>query len=135
MLTIKEHSHKTERHKFQAEECISTVQGVLEAINVHNSNNFIIYPSVGPKQISCSFKESLLPTVINAIRKRVEVTGLTKYKKNSCWPHHIQAEKITIYPGKAELPSFDDIKGMAPNLTEGMPSEEYIRKMRDEEWE
>ena len=117
------------------EKCISTVQGVLEAINVHGSNNFTIYPNVGPKQIRCFFNKSLLPTVIDALGKRVEVTGLTKYLKHSYWPYQINVSKMEIYPDEINLPTFDDIKGMCPNLTEGMPSEEYIRKMRDEEWE
>jgi hypothetical protein len=34
-----------------------------------------------------------------------------------------------------DFPKLSDLRGIEPNLTGGLSPEEFVRKMRDEEWE
>ena len=39
---------------------------------------------------------------------------------------------IEIYPDEKELPSLFDLCGIAPNASNNLSSEDFIREMRDE---
>lgn len=113
-------------------ECTGTVEGTLDAINVHEGvNAFWIYPRVGPKRIKCHFAEDQKETALSAVTRDVSVTGSLRYRKNIPFPYEIVVSDIDIYPVEADLPKFDDLRGLAPNATGNLSSEEFIRELRD----
>lgn len=108
-----------------------TVDGMLEAINVHGKKNtFALYPVVGASRITCKFDESLLAKVRPALGNYVEIRGELKYKWRDKFPHEAVATDILILPTWDQQPSFLDILGMAPEATSGEPAEEFTRKVR-----
>lgn len=110
-----------------------SIEGVLEAINIHEEANvFRIYPIVGPKKVSCHFPNRLREDAIGAIDKFVSIEGTLKYAKNAPFPHEIKVSKIEAYPPEDELPSLEDLRGIAPEATGDMSSEEFVRKIRNE---
>ena len=120
---------------FQAEqeECLTTVEGLLERVNVHDGANvFTIYPDVGPTRIMCKLPEHLAEKGIGAIRRRVAVSGIAKFRKFAPFPHEIVAEGIDAYDVDGNLPSFSMLLGMAPEATGDLLSEEFIRQARNE---
>lgn len=120
---------------FQAdqEECETTVEGVLERVNVHDAANvFTIYPDVGPTRITCRLPENLAEKGIGAIRHRVAVSGVGRFRKFEPFPHEIVATDLAVYGSDEELPSFSDLLGMAPNATGELSSEDFIRQARNE---
>lgn len=118
------------------EEVRGSISGKVEFINFHGrSHVFNIYPSVGPSKIKCIFPKRLRNAAIDAVNKHVTVLGKIKYKARTQFPLEIDVDKIEIHRSGKKFPKLADLKGIAPDLTEGLSPEEFIRKMRDEEWE
>lgn len=115
------------------EECVTTVEGMLELVNVHDGANvFTIYPSVGPTRIKCRLPESLAEKGIGAIRRRVAVSGVAKFRKFNPFPHEIVADGLEVYDVDSQLPGWGDLLGMAPNATGELSSEDFVRQARNE---
>lgn len=107
------------------------VDGMLEAVNVHGKQNtFGLYPIVGASRVSCKFDQALLPLVRPALGKYVQIQGELKYRWREKFPFEALATKIEVLEDFNEQPSFNEILGMAPNATGGLPSEEFTRKQR-----
>lgn len=108
-----------------------TVDGMLEAINVHGKKNaFSLYPIVGASRITCKFDDRLLDKVRPSLGRYVEIRGELKYRWREKFPYEAVASDIAILPSWDEQPSFLDILGMAPDATSGEPAEEFTRKAR-----
>lgn len=109
-----------------------TADGMLEAVNIHGKvNNCALYPMVGPKRISCRFEEKLFKQVRPALGRYVAVEGNLKYRWREKYPHAAEITKIDILPNWDDQPNFETILGMAPNATNGEPSEDYVRAKRN----
>lgn len=108
-----------------------SVDGMLEAINVHGKKNtFALYPVVGASRITCKFDDFLLPDVRPALGKYVIIRGELKYRWREKFPYEARAKKIEICDDWEAQPSFVDILGIAPSATDGVASEDFIRKER-----
>ena len=117
----------------QNEECITSYEGELEQINLHNGiNNFHIYPYCLPDKIKCEFPSYLADSAIDGIGRKVCVIGKAVYTKNQHFPHTIYVKEIDVYPLENNLPDWQDLLGIAPDATGGLLSEEFIRELRDE---
>jgi hypothetical protein len=46
----------------------------------------------------------------------------------------VDCKKIDVHEMENQLPTLDDIRGIAPGATGDLTSEEFVRRMRDEEW-
>ncbi|MDD8030281.1 MAG: hypothetical protein PHE62_12105 [Acidobacteriota bacterium] len=108
------------------------VRGMLEYINIHQGKNvFRIYPDVGPIKISCHFSDNLVTEAIAAVGKYIEVRGELIYKSISQDPHKIAVEELIVLPSDNMLPSLRDLRGLIPNITGSLTSEEFVRKIRN----
>jgi hypothetical protein len=108
-----------------------TVDGMLEAINIHSkTNTFALYPVVGAARVNCKFSDEMLPLVKPALGKYVVIQGELKFRWRERYPHEARAVKIEILPDWDEQPKFEDILGMAPLATGKVPSEEFVRNIR-----
>lgn len=118
------------------EEIKGSISGKVEYINLHSGTNvFNIYPSVGTDKIKCNFPKSLLSEAIDSVNKYVTVLGKIKYKARTQFPVEIDVDKIEIRRPAKDFPRLAGLKGIAPDLTEGLSPAEFVRKMRDKEWE
>ncbi|MGH8003743.1 MAG: hypothetical protein ACRECJ_03345, partial [Limisphaerales bacterium] len=61
----------------------------------------------------------------------VSVSGTLRYKKREVFPYQIDVKNLDIYPPSKKLPSLNSLRGMAPNVTGGLDSVTFIRKLRD----
>ena len=114
------------------EEFEGSVEGMLEQINVHlGANTFHIYPDVGPKKVTCHFPVRLYDEAVSAVGRRVEVFGTLRYRANARFPHQIGIKQIEAFPLEAELPSWEDLLGRAPEATGHLSSEAFVRELRD----
>lgn len=111
---------------------IGSISGRIEAINFHSPPyRFTIYPMVGPQKIRCVFKPKLKNEALSAIDKYVTVYGTIKYRQKAIYPYEIDVDNIIPSSLSDKLPKLGELKGIAPNITGGLSSEEYIRKLRD----
>ena len=109
-----------------------SIEGVLEQINIHDrANVFGLYPEIGPSRVQCYFGSSLIDKAISAVGERVSVSGTLKYKPDENFPYSVDVDDIDIYPRDDELPTFDDLRGIAPDATGEELSEDFIAVRRD----
>lgn len=113
---------------------IGSISGKLEKLNLHNTSRFEIFPTIGPKRVVCIFDEKDLEDVRKAVKRYVTVTGRIRYKQWAEFPHAIDMKHLDIHEMEADLPSINDIRGIAPNASNGLRSEDFVRQVRDEEW-
>jgi len=113
------------------ESCVSTSRGMLDIINIHGADRvFWLYPEIGPNRIQCMFPDKLFDKARMALGMRIEVTGIFKYKVNAPYAHLAEVEDLIVLPLDDDLPTFKDLFGIDPEMTDGLSSEDYIRKVR-----
>ena len=110
------------------------ISGRLEAVNLHNTLKFVIFPSVGPQKISCEFKSDLRGQVKAALDHYVTISGRLRYKQMDKFPYAIDAKSVDVHLEDAELPSLHDLRGISPNSTEGLSAEDFVRSLRNANW-
>lgn len=116
------------------EKVISSIDGKLEEINIHNeANTFKIYSSL-PRTppVACKFEKDLLETAQGALGRFVSVWGECTYRPDQAFPYKIDVQEMEVFPPSEELPSLRDLYGIAPNMTGGKTPEQFVREIRDE---
>jgi hypothetical protein len=114
------------------EECEGAVEGMLEQINLHHGANvFYIYPEIGPRKVTCHFPARLYDEAVSAVGRRVEVFGTLHYRSGATFPHQVAVRQIEAFPPESELPTWDDLRGRAPDATGELSSEAFVRELRD----
>jgi hypothetical protein len=111
-----------------------SISGKLEALNFHNTLKFFIFPTVGAQRISCDFKPNLRGEVKLGLDHYVTIEGRLRYKQMDRFPYAIDAKKIDVHEDDSALPTLHDLRGIAPNSTEGMSAEEFVRSLRNANW-
>jgi hypothetical protein len=115
-----------------------TISGMLEALNFHNTNQFALFPVIGPKRVNGTFPPPMRPQIKEAIGNYVTVFGKLRYKAWADYPHGVIAEDVDIHEPDSDLPTLTDLRGaftgeLGPPHTR-MNSAEFLDKLRDEEW-
>lgn len=110
-----------------------SMSGMLEWLNLHNTNVFHIYPASGPKKLNCYFPSSLRQDVISAIDRHVRAYGQLRYKKRDSFPYAMNVTEIDVLPPEDELPTLASLRGIAQNTT-GLDAADFIRSTRDANW-
>jgi hypothetical protein len=111
-----------------------SISGRLDWLNFHDARRFRLYPIVGPQRITGEFGEEIRDQVRNGADRFVTVFGRLHYKTWDKYPHHVRATKVETHDRDEDLPSLNDIKGIAPQMTGELSSVDWVRKIRDEEW-
>ena len=113
---------------------ISTIDGVLEEINIHsNPHTFKIYDaSFASVTIRCQFPKELVGDVQSALGCGVFVSGEFFYRPNAKIPYKIDVQEIEVLPRSDDLPSFSDLRGIAPNVTGNKAPEDFVRELRNQ---
>jgi hypothetical protein len=111
-----------------------SISGFLEMVNLHNTNRFTVYPTIGPKKVTGNFSPAIRSAVKNAIGNFVTVHGKLAYKTWSPFPHKLFAQEVSAHPSDSELPSVFDMRGAMPDITGGLTSIDFIDRIRDENW-
>lgn len=113
------------------DECEGSIEGMLEQINIHEgANTFHIYPEVGPRKLTCHFPSRLFDDAVSAVGRRVEVSGTLRYRLGASYPHQIAVTAIEVVPPETDLPTWDDLRGRAPDATGALSSEAFVRELR-----
>lgn len=88
-----------------------SVEGVIYRISSIRSPYFLIYDKVLKKSIRCEFNESFTEKVRSAFMKKVSVSGKV-YRHENGLPYKVMVEDIDIFPGKEDLPSYQEVLGI-----------------------
>jgi hypothetical protein len=109
-----------------------SITGMLDTLKLHNTTAFEVFPTIGPKRVVCHFPSHLKEKVKQALERYVCVFGTLRYKHWDKFPHAVDAVDLEIYPPENELPTLSDVRGMVPDLTDGLGEGEFLEKVRDD---
>jgi hypothetical protein len=120
---------------FGPDELISgSISGMLDIVNVHNTNKFTLYPVLGSRRVSGIFGPGLRPKVKEAIGSFVTVIGELRYKQWSPFPHEVVADDLQAHPPENELPTLSELRGAFRGVTGNLSSASFVEKIRNESW-
>jgi hypothetical protein len=101
--------HEDERAGYKD---IGTVEGRLETIQERQTGlQFEVRDTLLRQTVRCHFAEEMLPKAFKLFRKRVEVAGLIKYRKDGL-PVSVDVATVEELPDDSRLPSVDDVRGI-----------------------
>jgi hypothetical protein len=92
-------------------EDFGTIDGRVHVISDEGDLHVFITEPLGGRRIRCYFEEEMLPRFLAAFRKRVEIKGKIKYRRDHK-PISILATNLTEFPSSSELPSFKEMRGI-----------------------
>jgi hypothetical protein len=91
---------------------IGTVEGRLEAVNVHGRPTFSIWERSSGQRVECVAGESLTVEDMGAaLGRRVAVRGRIRASKGG-EKRRIDATELHVFPAEEELPSADEVRGI-----------------------
>ena len=109
---------------------IGSATGMAQRLNFRpTSRRFTIWPALGPS-IVCEYDAEHEMTVMESANRPVTVRGLLSYRGESPFPHRCRVRSLEPHPVGV---AFDPLggKGLAPDATGAMCSEDFIRNVRD----
>jgi len=91
---------------------VGTIEGRLQAIQESGTSLKIkIKDPLYSKAIECALPENMIEEALATFRKRVEISGIIRYRKNGL-PVSIQVEEIEVLPDDDSLPTAEDVRGI-----------------------
>jgi len=107
---------------------VGSIQGRLEAINLHGKNRFWIYPSAGPIRILCEFVAGLKEKAKHSLDKAIWVRGQKYFRPNANFPHRMVVHDFHEIETTEGIEKLIKMKGCAKS-DEG--SVQMIRRQRN----
>ena len=86
-----------------------TVEGTLEKLDAHGKFQFVIYDVIDDRSIKCEVDEKQLAEAWSSFRKRVEVVGSVRYRKDGI-PVSIKASRIIPFPDASQIPTLQQMR-------------------------
>ena len=112
------------------QEVVSTVEGSLDAVIGHDQFTFWLWDALHRRRVICTADPGLEPAVKQGLFERVRVHGLVRFDRSGR-PTRVRVESIQVLARGARRPTVDDLYGLAPNLTGGLPAHVWVRQIRD----
>ncbi len=110
---------------------VGSVEGKLEMISIHGVPRFTVYHAITRHSIRCKFApHQFIDVVKDALGRRVIVSGIVyfNYKHE---PIRVELKDLAIIPREEELPYPSEIRGISPDFTGELTTQEYIRSLRE----
>jgi hypothetical protein len=107
---------------------IASIDGVLEAISVRGRLHVTICEHGTGKRIRCILPEVSLDRAKDSLGQRVVVEGTTSFNLEG--EPTVITEITDIWPRPKEKQQLEELRGAAPDFTEGESAEEYVHNIR-----
>lgn len=88
-----------------------TVDGILEKLDAHGKLQFVIYDVIDERSVKCEVDEQQLAEAWGSFRKRVEVVGKVRYRKDGM-PVSIKASRIIPFPEPSQVPNLQQMRNL-----------------------
>lgn len=111
---------------------MSTVEGPLEDVFGHDKKQlgFAIWDTLYGRRVRCDFPAEMWDDVKAGLQERVRVHGLVTFDRLGR-PERVQVRSIQVLRQDRQRPRAATLLGLVPNLTGGVPSEVWVRRIRD----
>ncbi|GJE00017.1 hypothetical protein [Methylobacterium isbiliense] len=88
-----------------------SVTGRLQTITERGGLKFLVDEELWGRQVRCNMPDRLVPDALKAFRKRVEVYGPVRYRRDGV-PFSVFVKEIEVMPEKGDLPTIEDVYGI-----------------------
>jgi hypothetical protein len=88
-----------------------SIDGRLQTLSERGAMRFVIYDTLTDRAVQCFISDGKLADAIESFRKRVEVYGLIKYRKDGT-ALSIDVEDIVQFPEPPDIPDFRSVRGI-----------------------
>ena len=106
--------------------------GVLDQVDMQRGQNvFTIYPTTH-QFVTLRLPSGATARIVEAIGHYVHVYGQLKYKRRDSHPYEMLVQRIEVYPPEEELPTLEDLHGIAPDATGGCRAKSLYGTLRNE---
>jgi len=112
----------------QAFTTVGSVEGTLEMVTLHEHRYFRVYDAIHGAGVPSYISQEQLEDSRAGFGKRVSVSGHMRVNRKGD-KLSLRVESYNIFPSEEELPKPSDIRGLVPDLTNGRPSEDYLREI------
>jgi hypothetical protein len=109
-----------------------SVTGILERLNVHNKNEFVLFPPLWGA-VTCVFQDKMFEQVRAAIKRNVTVFGTLMYPPDKPYPTKVQVKSLEVHPPDDELPTLRELRGSFRGCLEGKTATDFVRAIRDDQ--
>jgi hypothetical protein len=118
--------------KEAARRAVGSVEGILASVSFAGTRPvFSVRDHITQNLTPCYFDaDRFYNLVIAGLRRRVAVSGIVTERPNGEISSVTDVDEIYIFPLRHELPQPGELLGLDPDLTEGMPVEEWIEALR-----
>jgi hypothetical protein len=86
-----------------------SVDGFLEKLSAHGHFEFVVYDVLEHHPIKCEVDEANMGRALASFRKRVEVLGTVRYRRDGK-PVSVKAREIVPFPDANDVPSLDEMR-------------------------
>jgi hypothetical protein len=86
-----------------------SVDGFLQKLSAHGQFEFVVYDALDDRAIKCEVEESKLENAWASFRKRVEVLGKVRYRRDGM-PVSVRATDIIPFPSPSDIPSLAEMR-------------------------
>jgi len=104
--------------------------GNLDAISIHNGNEFRVWDERTNKPIRCKFQDDELDRVKVYLGERVMVAGVVQ--SNAAGQPISMIVRELEFRGERTLPSVEEMSGFIKDFTEGKSLKEYMEELSNE---
>lgn len=108
-----------------------SAEGTIEMVSLRRGIQCNLYDHLTDRKIECRLDEGMFEDIRAALGRRVVATGNLKHDVFG-QIRSIRVKHLTVLSDEEELPSIDQMVGIAPGITGGFSTEEYMRRLRDE---
>jgi hypothetical protein len=109
---------------------IGSVEGKLEAINIHNTPRMIVYHNISKKAVTCNFDaESLMERVKNYLGRRVVAFG-ELHKNVNGDTLRLNVERLVLADDIRKESRSQPTASGVPEFAKTLSTAEYIRRIR-----
>jgi hypothetical protein len=112
------------------EEAISTIEGSIETVYLHDRPHFEGWDVIYGRRISCDFERDLLENVREGLGERVRVHGRIAFDRDGRPERMREVIQLQVLRD-ADRPRPADLRGLVPNMTGGLGAAKWIRRIRD----
>lgn len=88
-----------------------SVEGTLDVLSGHGPLRVFVYDPIDARQIRCDISENDLQAALAAFRKRVEVYGKVRYRRDGI-PVSVKVEHIVPFPSPESIPTLEEMRGI-----------------------
>jgi hypothetical protein len=108
---------------------LGSVIGTLDSVNVHSGRSAGLWTARGGRRVEVKFGPDQLDDVKNYLGQHVEVWGRIARNADD-QALIVQARRFTALPAPEAGQRLSELRGIAPNLTDGESVDAYLERLR-----